>query len=246
MKNGDKLLFGGFGLSGNPQIIINELLKTNLNNLIIVSNDCGNTDYGLGMLLKKKMIKRMVCSFVGENKELERQYFSGELELELTPQGTLCEKLRSGGAGIPAFFTPTGIHTLVQEGGFPIKYSSDGKIIISSPKKELRNFNGKTYVMEETITGDFAFIKGYKADRKGNILFRKTARNFNYDCATAGKICIAEVEEIVDGYLNPDEVHLPGIYVHRIVKGDSSLSKCEKIVLDKSESLSKTPSVLLI
>ena len=218
-------------------------MKTNLKDLTVVSNNCGNADYGLGILLKKRMIKRMIASYVGENKELERQYFNGELEIELVPQGTLCEKLRSGGAGIPAFYTPTGVHTLVQEGGFPIKLSKDGITLITSPLKEIREFAGRQYVLEDSIRGDFALIKAYKADRRGNLIFRKTARNYNHDCATAGKICIAEVEEIVDSYLDPDQIHLPGIYVHRIVKGDRSLTKVEKITLDKGESSNKGPDV---
>lgn len=243
IKSGSTLLVGGFGLSGNPQRLINEIEKTNLNNLTVVSNNCGITDYGLGVLLKKKMIKRMISSYVGENKEFERQYFQGELEVELTPQGTLAEKLRSGGAGIPAFFTPTGYGTIIQEGGFPIKLTSDGKPLILSAKKEVREFNGINYVMEESIRGDFALIKAHKADKKGNLIFRKTARNFNQDCATAGRVCIAEVDEIVDGYLNPDEIHLPGNYVHRIVQGDRSLYKLEKKVFNQVENKTKKPDV---
>ncbi len=185
----------------------------------------------------------MISSYVGENKEFERQYFTGEVEVELTPQGTLAEKLRSGGAGIPAFYTPTGYGTIIEEGGFPIKLSPDGKPLILSPKKEVREFNGVKYVMEETIRGDFAFVKAYKADRKGNLIFRKTARNFNHDCATAANVCIAEVEEIVDDCLDPDHVHLPGIYVDRIVLGDKSLYKAEKITLNKVENVQKTADV---
>jgi 3-oxoacid CoA-transferase len=189
------------------------------------------------------MIKRMISSYVGENKEFERQYFTGEVEVELTPQGTLAEKLRSGGAGIPAFYTPTGYGTIIEEGGFPIKLSPDGKPLILSPKKEVREFNGVKYVMEETIRGDFALVKAYKADRKGNLIFRKTARNFNHDCATAANVCIAEVEEIVDDCLDPDQVHLPGIYVDRIVLGDKSLYRAEKITLNKVENVQKTSDV---
>jgi 3-oxoacid CoA-transferase len=231
IKAGNRLVVGGFGLCGIPENLISAITKRDdIKDLEVVSNNAGVTDFGLGLLLQQRKVKRMVSSYVGENKEFERQYLSGELELELVPQGTLAEKLRSGGAGIPAFYTPTGYGTLVQEGGFPIKLSKDGKsVVIPSEPREVREFNGKNYVMEKTITGDFALIKGWKADTKGNVVFRKTARNFNADAATAGKICIAEVEEIVhEGQLDPDEVHLPGVYVHRIIKGENYEKRIEK------------------
>jgi 3-oxoacid CoA-transferase len=173
----------------------------------------------LGILLKDRRIKRMIASYVGENAEFERQYLSGELELELTPQGTLAERIRAGGAGIPAFFTPTGYGTLVHEGGSPIKYGEGKKVAIQSQRREMKEFNGKPYIMEEAITGDYALIRAYKADEMGNLIFNKSARNFNPPMCKAAKITIAEVEEIVPvGDLRPDEIHIPGIFVHRIVK----------------------------
>jgi 3-oxoacid CoA-transferase len=231
IKSGNRLIVGGFGLCGIPENLISSLSKReDIKDLEIVSNNAGVTDFGLGLLLQQNKVKRMISSYVGENKEFERQYLSGELELELVPQGTLVEKLRSGGAGIPAFFTPTGYGTMVQEGGFEIKYEKGSKKAeIYSEKKETREFNGRQYVLENSLTGDFALIKGWKGDAKGNIIFRKTARNFNVDAATAGKICIAEVEELVDvGELKPDEIHLPGIYVHRIFKGGNYEKRIEK------------------
>jgi 3-oxoacid CoA-transferase len=231
MKPNSRVLVGGFGLCGVPENLIREISKRDdLKNLTVVSNNCGTTNDGLGIVLQKKQIKRMISSYVGENQEFERQYLGGELEVELVPQGTLAEKIRCGGAGIPAFFTPTGYATIIQEGGFPIKYATDKKTVeISSDKKEVREFNGRYYVMEESITGDFALIKGLKADTKGNLIFNKTARNFNQDIATAGKITVAEVEEIVpEGQLKPDEIHLPGIYVHRLIKGEYYDKKIER------------------
>jgi 3-oxoacid CoA-transferase len=171
-------------------------------------------DFGLGLLLKTKQIKRMISSYVGENAEFERQYLSGELEVELTPQGTLAERIRAGGAGIPAFFTPTAYGTLVHEGGAPIKYKSDGAIDIPSEPRESRKFNGKNYIMEEAITGDYALVKAWKADKMGNLVFRKTTQNFNTPMCKAGKITIAEVEEIVEtGELDPEAIHVPSVYV---------------------------------
>lgn len=171
----------------------------------------------------------MIASYVGENKEFERQYFAGELELELVPQGTLAEKMRAGGAGIPAFYTPTGASTVIEEGGFPIKLAADGKTpLIMSEKKDRRIYNGRPCILETSITGDFSLIKAWKADEKGNVVFRKAARNFNPDCATAGKICIVEVEEIVPaGSLDPDQIHLPDVYVQRIVKGEKYEKRIE-------------------
>mmetsp|Transcript_38530 Transcript_38530/g.28377 ORF Transcript_38530/g.28377 Transcript_38530/m.28377 type:complete len:176 (+) Transcript_38530:156-683(+) len=173
-------------------------------------------------MLKDKQIRRMVSSYVGENREFERQYLSGELELEIVPQGTLAEKMRAGGAGIPAFFTPTGYGTVVSEGGFPIKLGTDGKsVAIPSEKKEVRLYNGINCVLENSVNADFSLIKGWKADEKGNVIFRKSARNFNPDAATCGKICIVEVEEIVPaGTFDPDQIHLPDVYVQRIIKGE--------------------------
>ncbi|MCI4380454.1 hypothetical protein PGIGA_G00240100 [Pangasianodon gigas] len=204
--------------------------------LTAVSNNAGVDDFGLGLLLKTKQIKRMISSYVGENVEFERQYLSGELEVELTPQGTLAERIRAGGAGIPAFFTATGYGTLIQEGGSPIKYNSDGSIAIASQPREVREFGGRHFVMEEAITGDFALVKAWKADRAGNIIFRKTARNFNQPMCKAAKITVVEVEEIVDvGTFAEEDIHIPSIYVHRIVKGDHYEKRIEKRTVKKAQ-----------
>ncbi|MEY8213679.1 MAG: CoA transferase subunit A [Colwellia sp.] len=196
------IIAGGFGLCGIPENLINEIKRKGTKGLTLVSNNCGVDDFGLGLLLSDRQIKKIVASYVGENAEFERQMMAGELEVELTPQGTLAEKMRAGGAGIPAFFTATGVGTPVAEG------------------KEERTFNGREYILEESITGDFAIVKAWKADRYGNLVFRKTARNFNPMAATAGKITVVEVEEIVEvGELDPDQIHTPGIYVDRLIQG---------------------------
>ncbi|NQZ90612.1 MAG: CoA transferase subunit A [Colwellia sp.] len=196
------VIAGGFGLCGIPENLIKEIKKKGTQGLTIVSNNCGTTTHGLGILLPEKQIKKMIASYVGENDEFERQMMSGELEVELTPQGTLAEKMRAAGAGIPAFFTATGVGTPIAEG------------------KEIRNINGREYVLEHSIKGDFAIVKAWKADTFGNLVFRKTARNFNPMAATAGNITVVEVEEIVEpGQLDPDEIHTPGIYVDRLIKG---------------------------
>ncbi|WP_321285795.1 CoA transferase subunit A [Alcaligenes phenolicus] len=200
VADGQTVAVGGFGLCGIPEALIAALRDSGVKNLTCISNNAGVDGFGLGQLLETRQIRKMISSYVGENKEFERQYLAGELELEFTPQGTLAEKLRAGGAGIPAFFTATGVGTIVAEG------------------KEIREFNGQQYVMEEALVPDVSLVKAYKADRSGNLVFRKTARNFNPNVAMAGKITIVEVEEIVEtGSLDPDDVHLPGIYVHRIV-----------------------------
>jgi len=202
LEDGMTVLAGGFGLCGIPENLIKEIQKKGTKGLTLVSNNCGVDDFGLGLLLAKRQIKKIIASYVGENAEFERQMMSGELDVELTPQGTLAEKMRAGGAGIPAFFTATGYGTQVAQG------------------KEERSFKGKTYILEESIKGDFAIVKAWKADTYGNLVYRKTARNFNPLAATAGKITVAEVEEIVEaGQLNSDEIHTPGIYVDRIIKG---------------------------
>ena len=196
------VIAGGFGLCGIPENLINEIKRKGTRGLTIVSNNCGTDEYGLGVLLVDKQIRKMVASYVGENAMFEAQMMSGELEVELTPQGTLAEKMRAGGAGIPAFYTATGYGTPVGEG------------------KEVREFDGQQYILEEAIKGDFSICKAWKADRYGNLVFRKTARNFNPMAVTAGKISVVEVEEIVEvGELDPDEIHLPGIYVNRLIKG---------------------------
>ena len=208
------LAVGGFGLCGIPEALIDALKETGVKNLTCISNNAGVDDFGLGILLQTKQIKKMISSYVGENKEFERQFLSGELEVELTPQGTLAEKLRAGGAGIPAFFTPTGVGTVIAEG------------------KEVREFNGKDYILEQSLTADVALVKAYKADKAGNLVFRKTAQNFNPVCAMAGKITIAEVEQIVEiGDLDPDEIHLAGIYVNRIVLNASPEKRIEQMTL---------------
>lgn len=210
---------GGFGLCGIPEALIDALKDTGVKGLTCISNNAGIDDVGLGKLLKSKQIKKMIASYVGENKEFERQYLNGELDVELTPQGTLAEKLRSGGAGIPAFYTQTGVGTLIAEG------------------KEVRVFNDKAYILEETLVADIALVKAYKADKAGNLVFRKTARNFNPDCAMAGKITVAEVEEIVDiGELDPDQIHLPGIYVNRIILNASPEKRIEQLTLKTAEA----------
>ena len=190
----------------------------------------GVDTFGLGLLLKEKLIKRMIASYVGENAEFERQYLSGELELELTPQGTLAERIRAGGAGVPAFFTPTAYGTLVHEGGSPIKYGPGGTIEIASEPRPMQLFNGKPYIMEEAITGDFALVKAHVADEAGNLIFNKSARNFNPPMCKAAKVTIVEVEEIVPvGSLDPDQVHMPSVFVHRIIKGPSYEKRIERL-----------------
>ena len=244
INRGSKLLVGGFGVCGIPENLINEIsLREDIKDLIVVSNNAGITDFGLGILLQKRQVQRMISSYVGENKIFAKQYLSGELELELVPQGTLAEKLRSGGCGIPAFYTPTGSGTLVETGQFPIKFTKDGKPLILSKPKETREFNNKKYVMEESITGDFALIKAWKSDTHGNLVFRKTARNFNVDCAMAAKTTIVEVEEIVkDGDIDPDHVHLPGIFVHRIIKGEKYEKRIESLKLLTKDKIEKKSS----
>ncbi|XP_066993473.1 succinyl-CoA:3-ketoacid coenzyme A transferase 1, mitochondrial [Anabrus simplex] len=243
IPDGSKLLVGGFGLCGIPENLICAILETGTKDLTVVSNNAGVDDFGLGLLLKDKRIRRMISSYVGENAEFERQYLSGELEVELTPQGTLAERIRAGGAGIPAFYTPTGYGTLIHEGGAPVKYTSDGKVEIASSKRNHELFNGKNYIMEEAITGDYALIKAWKADPLGNLLFRKSARNFNPAMCKAAKVTIVEVEEMVNlGDIKPDEVHVPGIYVDRIIVGQCYEKRIEKLVIKKAPKASSAAS----
>jgi 3-oxoacid CoA-transferase subunit A len=214
VKDNQLVAVGGFGLCGIPEALIDALLESGVKELTVISNNAGVDGFGLGKLLESRQIKKMIASYVGENKEFERQFLSGELEVELTPQGTLAEKLRAGGAGIPAFFTKTGVGTLVAEG------------------KELRDFEDGTYVMERSLVPDVALVKAHVADKSGNLQFRLTARNFNPAVAMAGKICIVEVEHIVEtGTIDPDQVHLPGIYVHRIVHNPNPEKRIERITL---------------
>ncbi len=200
VKDGQTFAVGGFGLCGIPEALIAALRDSGVKNLTAISNNAGVDGFGLGQLLTTRQVTKMIASYVGENKEFERQYLAGELELEFTPQGTLAEKLRAGGAGIPAFFTKTGYGTLVAEG------------------KEIREFNGENYVMEKSLVADISLVKAWKADKSGNLIYRRTARNFNPNVASAGKITVAEVEVLVEtGELDPDDIHTPGIFVHRIV-----------------------------
>ena len=210
------LMAGGFGLCGIPEALIAALRDSNVQNLTAISNNAGVDGFGLGQLLSTRQIKKMIASYVGENKEFERQYLAGELELEFTPQGTLAEKLRAGGAGIPAFFTKTGVGTLVAEG------------------KEIREFDGVQYVMERSLVADVSLVKAQKADKAGNLVFNKTARNFNPNVAMAGKITVVEVEELVEvGQLDPDQIHTPGIFVHRIVVNATPQKRIEQRTVSK-------------
>nr|XP_020044091.1 succinyl-CoA:3-ketoacid coenzyme A transferase 1, mitochondrial [Castor canadensis] len=236
IPDGATLLVGGFGLCGIPENLIGALLKTGVKGLTAVSNNAGVDNFGLGLLLRSKQIKRMVSSYVGENAEFERQFLSGELEVELTPQGTLAERIRAGGAGVPAFYTSTGYGTLVQEGGSPIKYNKDGSIAIASKPREVREFNGQHFILEEAITGDFALVKAWKADRAGNVIFRKSARNFNLPMCKAAETTVVEVEEIVDiGSFAAEDIHIPKIYVHRLIKGENYEKRIERLSVRKEE-----------
>jgi 3-oxoacid CoA-transferase subunit A len=216
--DGSSIGVGGFGLSGIPWILIDALLGQGATDLTVVSNNCGVDGAGLGVLLGEHRIARVIASYVGENKEFARQFLAGELEVQLTPQGTLAEKLRAGGAGIPAFYTPTGVGTPVSEGGLPWRYGPEGDVVLASPGKEVRTFGGRECVLEDSITTDFALVRAAVGDRHGNLVFTKAARNFNPVVAMAGAVTIAEVEELVDpGQVDPDDVHLPGIFVQRVV-----------------------------
>ena len=229
IPDGATILAGGFGLCGIPENSIRALRELGTKGLVVVSNNCGVDDFGLGILLRNKQIVKMISSYVGENKEFERQYLSGELEVELTPQGTLAERLRAGGAGIPAFYTPTGVGTAISDGGLPIRYAPDGTVAKYSPKKETRDFDGRPYVLEPAIRGDYALVKAWKGDRFGNLVYRHTAMNFNPMMATAAKVAIAEVEELVEvGELDPDAIHTAGIYVSRIYQGAGYEKRIER------------------
>jgi 3-oxoacid CoA-transferase subunit A len=211
VDDGTTLAVGGFGLCGIPEMLIAALRDTGRRDLTVISNNAGVDGFGLGLLLESRQITRVISSYVGENKEFERQYLAGELEVELTPQGTLAERLRAGGAGIPAFFTPTGYGTLVAEG------------------KETRQFDGRWHVLEQALVADVGLVKAWKGDRAGNLVYRRTARNFNPLCAAAGRVCVAEVEHLVDtGELDPDQVHTPGIYVDRIVVNPTPEKRIEQ------------------
>ncbi|MCL1697987.1 MULTISPECIES: CoA transferase subunit A [unclassified Lysinibacillus] len=219
IKDGDTLAVGGFGLCGIPEKSIAALVQRGTKDLTVVSNNCGVDDWGLGLLLANKQIKKMIASYVGENKIFEQQFLSGELEVELTPQGTLAERMRAGGAGIPGFYTATGVGTPIAEG------------------KEVKVFDGKEYILEKGIVADFALVKAWKADKLGNLVFRKTSRNFNPLAAMAGKITIAEVEEIVEvGELNPDHIHTPGVFVQRVLLGGNYEKRIERLTVKKGDA----------
>jgi len=218
IASGSSLAVGGFGLCGIPSALIDALFASGVDRLVTVSNNCGVDGWGLGVLLSAKRIARTTGSYVGENKEFERQFLSGELEVELVPQGTLAERLRAGGAGIPAFYTPAGVGTQVAEGGLPWRYDGTGGIALASPAKEVREFDGTPYVLEQAIRTDYALVHARYGDRHGNLIYEKSAQNFNPLVATAGRITIAEVEELVEpGELDPMGIHTPGIFVQRVV-----------------------------
>jgi 3-oxoacid CoA-transferase subunit A len=234
IPDGATLSVGGFGLCGIPSVLIEALLEAGTTDLEAVSNNCGVDEWGLGRLLAEKRLRRMVASYVGENKEFARQYLSGELEVELTPQGTLAERLRAGGSGIPAFFTATGVGTQIAEGGLPWRYAADGSVLVASPPKEVREFETaegpKQFVLEPAIVADFGLVRAWKGDRHGNLVFNKSARNFNPLAAMAGRVTVAEVEELVEpGDLDPDQVHLPGIYVQRVLPLDAEQAADKRI-----------------
>jgi 3-oxoacid CoA-transferase subunit A len=241
IPDGASLAVGGFGLCGIPVALIDALHRHGTKDLETVSNNCGVDDWGLGVLLHDGRIRRTISSYVGENKEFARPYLAGELEVVLTPQGTLAEKLRAGGAGIPAFYTKAGVGTQVSEGGLPQKYDADGGVAIASAPKEVRSFNGVEYVLEESLTPDFGLVHAWKGDRHGNLVFHATAMNFNPLCAMAGRITIAEVEELVEpGELDPEHVHVPGIFVQRVVLAPNGEKRIEK----RTVSLAATSDAL--
>src|SRR6187401_1088383 len=222
IPDGATLAVGGFGLSGIPSVLIDAILEAGTADLEAVSNNCGVDEWGLGRLLFAKRIRRMISSYVGENKEFARQYLSGELEVELTPQGTLAERMRAGGSGIPAFFTATGVGTQVAEGGLPWKYDEAGDVVVASPAKQTQSFETaegpKEFVLEHAIVADFGLVRAWKGDRHGNLVYRDSARNFNPLAAMCGRVTIAEVEELVEpGELDPNQVHTPGVFVQRVV-----------------------------
>ncbi|WP_416972132.1 CoA transferase subunit A [Streptomyces sp. 4F14] len=218
IRDGASIAVGGFGLSGVPNTLIQAVYDRGVGGLGVVSNNCGALESGLAVLLSAGRITRITASYIGGNKEFARQYLGGELELELIPQGSLAERLRAGGCGIPAFYTPAGVGTQVAEGGLPWRYGSDGAVAMSSPSGEIREFDGVEYVLERAITTDFALVRAARGDRHGNLVFNKSARNFNPLAAMAGRIAVAEVEELVEpGAIDPDQIHLPGIFVQRVV-----------------------------
>jgi len=236
--DGARVAVGGFGLCGIPDALIRAVAESSATNLEVFSNNCGIDDRGLGILLSMGRIRRVIASYVGENKEFARQYLAGELEVELTPQGTLAERLRAGGAGIPAFYTPAGVATPVSEGGIPWRYAPDGSVAISSPRKETRVFGNRRYVLEEAIQADFALVHARVGDTAGNLVFEKSAMNFNPLAAMAGKITIAQVETLVEpGEIDPGAVHLPGVFIQRVVHTGAQSKLIEKRTIRAQEGV---------
>ncbi|WNG83416.1 CoA transferase subunit A [Mycobacterium sp. ITM-2016-00316] len=238
--DGARIAVGGFGLCGIPDALIQAIADATATNLEVFSNNCGVDDHGLGVLLSLGRIRRVTASYVGENKEFARQYLSGELEVELTPQGTLAERLRAGGAGIPAFYTPAGVSTPLSDGGIPWRYAPDGSVLIASPPKETRVFGDRRYVLEESIRADFALVHAHLGDTAGNLVFEKTAMNFNPLAAMAGKITIAQVETLVDaGEIDPGSVHLPGVFVQRVVHTGLQDKRIEKRTVRTGKAMAR-------
>ena len=235
ISSGSSISVGGFGMCGVPTVLIDALTNTSVSGLTVVSNNCGTDAFGLGLLLREHRISRVIASYVGENEEFARQYLDGEIELELTPQGSLAERLRSGGCGIPAFFTLAGVGTLVGDGGLPLLYAKDGEVLKASEAKEQRTFSGRVYILEESITTDFAMVRALVADEMGNAVFHASARNFNPLCAMSARLTIVEAERIVAaGELDPDLIHLPGIYVQRVVAVPEGTAKpIEKLTVTR-------------
>jgi 3-oxoacid CoA-transferase subunit A len=243
ISDGSVLAVGGFGLCGVPIALIDALLAQGAKGLTTISNNCGVDDQALGVLLYAGRINRTISSFVGGNKELSRLYLSGELDVELTPQGTLAERLRAGGVGVPAFYTPTGVGTMVAEGGIPIRYDSDGNVVKTSEPKEVRVFDGEQYVLETALVADFALIRAAVADRHGNLVFHESAGNFNGPAGMAGRITIAEVEELVEpGDITPEHIHLPGVFVDRVVVVGPEGKKIEKRTTRPRTDSTSTPA----
>ena len=240
ITDGATIAVGGFGLCGIPDALIDAIAESSATDLEVFSNNCGVDGVGLGALLSLGRVRRVTASYVGENKEFARQYLAGELEVELTPQGTLAERMRAGGAGIPAFFTPAGVGSPVSDGGLPWRYAPDGTVAVASPPKEIRIFNGKRYVLETAINADFALVHAKRGDTSGNLVFNKTAMNFNPLAAMAGKITIAQVEELVEpGEIDPNAVHLAGVFVQRIVHTGAQDKKIERRTVRQSEGESR-------
>jgi 3-oxoacid CoA-transferase subunit A len=237
IPNGASIAVGGFGVCGIPNVLISALLDAGVDGLETVSNNAGVDQWGLGLLLSAKRIRRTVASYVGENKEFERQFLSGELEVELTPQGTLAERLRAGGAGIPAFFTLAGVGTQVAEGGLPLRYDGSGGVALASEPKEVREYDGREYVLERAIRTDFALVHARYGDRHGNLVYEKAAQNFNPLCAAAGRVTVAQVEELLEpGELDPMQVHTPGIFVQRVVHTPDVEKRIERRTVSRADA----------